>query len=115
MSYWKKMGLLRKDEEQTFEKAFLLVRENNQITRVPFKYKTINESVADTDSIMPMSYDKRTKGIFAWAYWLPFTSGARVDFGDITMTVSNTQNVVDSEKAQSDGKGIVGINVYFGE
>ena len=115
MGYWNDMGLLRKDDQQTFEKAYLLVRQNNSITRVPFRYKTIDESVADTNSVMPMSYDKRTKGIFVWAYWLPFVNGAKVDFGDTIMTVSSSQNVVDCEKALSDGKGIIGMNVYFGE
>lgn len=116
MSYWKDMGLLRKDTEQTFEKAFLLVREQNAIKRVPFKYRTIDEErVVDADSVMPMTYDKRTKGIFVWAYWLPFVSGAKVDFGDIQMTVSSSTEVKDREKALSDGKGIIGLNVYFGE
>ena len=116
MSYWGDLGLLRKDEQQVFEKAVLLVRADNNIKEVPFKYRTISEDrVSDEMSVMPMTFDKRTKGIFVPAYWLPFCNGARVDFGDITMIVTSTQNVVDSEKALSDGKGIIGVNVYFGE
>lgn len=116
MGYWRDLGLLRKDDQQAFEQATLLVRGTDEIKRINFKYKTISDDRnIDTNSIMPMSFDKRTKGIFCPSYWLPFCNGARVDFGDITMTISSTTNVIDSERALSDGKGIVGINIYFGE
>lgn len=115
MGYWEKLGLLRKDDNNCFEKAFLEVR-NFDIEKVPFRFKTISDDVlTDTESVMPMTYDKRTKGIFVPDYRLPFVNGARVIFLDgTTMVVSSIVKVVDDAKAQADGIGTIGLNVYFG-
>ena len=116
MSYWNEMGLLRNDNNKCFEKAYLLTRMQDRIKKIVFKYETIaDDVVVDTDSSMPMAYDKRTKGIFVPSYWLPFVNGARVEFSDgTTMTISSITKVIDKDKAERDGKGIIGLNIYFG-
>lgn len=116
MSYWKGLGLIRKDKRNAFQKAYLYVRTSDDIEKLPFTFCTIqDDSLSMVESTMPIDYDKRTKGIFTYNYTLPFVNGARVEFLDgTTMYVSSIISVVDEEKAQADGKGIVGLNIYFG-
>ena len=116
MSYWNKLGLLRGDNNNCFLRAFLQVRTDEDIEEVEFKYKVISDNtLTDTASIMPMTYDKRTKGIFVYDYRLPFVNGARVRFLDgTTMTISSIVEVVDEFKAQNNGMGVIGLNVYLG-
>lgn len=114
MGYWK--NILRKDDRHCFQDAFLEVRTARGIKKEPFKYSTINDdALVDTDSAIPMSYDKRTKAIFVSDYWLPFVNGARITFKDNTsMVVSSIIKVVDEQKALSDGQGVIGLNIYLG-
>ena len=114
MGYWK--DILRKDDKHCFEEAFLDVRDIKGIKQVPFKYSTItDDAIVNTESALPMTYNKRTKAIFVSDYTLPFVNGARVTFKDKTsMVVSSIIKVIDEQKALSDGKGIIGLNVYLG-
>lgn len=116
MSYWDKFNLLRKDEQQCFEEAFLEVRTAEENKKIPFKYSTITDDVlVNTDSAIPMSYDKRTKAIFVTQHWLPFVNGARIVFKDkSTMFISSVTKVIDKQKALTDGEGVIGLNLYLG-
>lgn len=116
MGYWKSLDLLRNDNRNCFQRAFLEVRTKDGMKKMPFTYTTISDdTLTDTESAMPMNFDKRTKGIFVTKYWLPFVSNARIQFKDgSTMTVTSTTKVVDEQKALTDGEGIIGLNVYLG-
>ena len=116
MGYWNRLGLVRKDKRNAFQKAYLYVRTNDDIEKIEFSFSTISDdTLTATESTMPMGYDKRTKGIFTYDYLLPFVNNARVEFLDgTTMYVSSIVSVIDEEKAQADGQGVVGLNIYFG-
>lgn len=116
MSYWNELGLLRNDNKNCFQRAFLLVREKDGIKKMPFKYSTLNDdAVTDTESVIPMNYDKRTKAIYTPSYNLPFVNGGRVEFKDgSTMTISAVIKQVDEQKAITDGEGLIGLNIYLG-
>lgn len=116
MGYWERLGFIRKDKMKCFEYAELEVRSKETIKLFKFRFKTIAEDRVDNvESSLAITYDKRIKGIFVFDYKLPFVSGARVKFNDnTTMTVTNVVKVIDEDKAESDGKGIIGLNVYFG-
>ena len=116
MSYWRSLGLIRKDKRNCFQTGFLLVRANGEIKKLPFKFSIISDSVLSNEtSVLPMEYDKKVKQIFTPAYQLPFVNNARIEFTDgHSMVISSITEVVDEEKAQSDGKGLVGLNIYLG-
>ena len=116
MSYWNRMGLLRKDDNKCFGKAILEVRGVDRIEKYKFRYKTISDEViTNSSSVLNMDYDSRAEGIFVYDYKLPFVNGARVKFLDGTsLVVSSITKVIDDEKAQADGVGLVGLNIYFG-
>lgn len=114
MSFWD--TLIRKDSKHAFQRAWLEVRGHSDIERVPFSFSTISDDrLSAEESSMHFGFDKRSKGIFTYDYKLPFVTGARVSFRDGTsMVVSSIISVVDEEKAQADGQGIIGLNIYFG-
>lgn len=114
MGYWK--DILSKDDKHCFQEAFLEVRDNKGIKKLPFKYSTINDdTIVNTESALPMTYDKRTKAIYVRNTHLPFINGARVVFKDNTsMVVSSIIKVIDEQKALSDGEGVIGLNIYLG-
>lgn len=117
MGFWNELGLLRKDNRKCFQNACLITRDSTHAEkRIPFKYSTINEmSIADTESSMPMNYDKKTKAIFTYDYNLPFVTGARIELMDrTTMVVTSIEDVVDENKAERDGVGRIGLNLYLG-
>lgn len=114
MGFWN--NILRKDERKCFQVAKLLVRGQNGILKQEFKFTTVSEeSISDTESALAMTYNKKTRTIFTNCYWLDFCNGARVEFADgSTMTISNITKIVNEEKAQRDGKGIIGLNISLG-
>ena len=116
MGYWDKLGLLRNDNQNCFEDGILEIRTTDGIGEIHFRYKTINDdALIDTESAIPMTYDKRTKAIFTNQHNLPFVNGARIKFKDnTTMVISSVIKVVDEQKALSDGQGVIGLNIYLG-
>lgn len=116
MSYWKSLGLIRKDQRNCFQTGFLLVRANGEVKKHPFKFSIVSNTVISSEtSVVPMQYDKTIKTIFTPAFHLPFVNGARIEFTDgHSAVVSNITEVIDEEKAQSDGNGLIGLNLYLG-
>ena len=117
MGFWNDLGLLRKDNNKCFQKAFLITRDKTHAEkRIPIKFSVVSETnVADTLSAMPMTYDKKTRTIFVYQYNLPFVTGARIEFMDkSTMTITSIDEVIDEDKAERDGRGLIGFNLYLG-
>lgn len=116
MSFWRSLGLIRKDQRNCFQTGFLLVRANGEIKKRPFKFSIVSDTIISKEmSVMPMEYDKKVKQIFTPAVDLPFANGGRIEFTDgHSMVISSVTEVIDEEKAQSDGKGLIGLNINLG-
>lgn len=116
MSFWKTTGILNNNanDNECYEKAYLLEKADGAILQKAFKFKTIADEVYQEASGITGQYTSRSKTIYTPFYWLGFCRGARVKFVDgQELVVKDISEVIDSKKAMSDGKGLKGLEITF--